>query len=194
MKTAVLVALALAVAGATPGLAQTFPPPPQGIENTSSVESNGNRVLQLAVIIHAPPSAVWAALNSAEGWRSWAAPVAQVDFRVGGVIETSYNAQAHIGDRANIRNEIVAYVPERMLAIRNVQAPPGFEPAAAFQRTVTVIELAPTADGTRVTLTNVGYGPGHEFDSAYRHFEWGDAVSLDALRQRFEGAGETNAR
>ncbi|HYE46546.1 MAG TPA: SRPBCC domain-containing protein [Caulobacter sp.] len=157
-----------------------------GVENTSFVEADGRRALQLSVVVPAAADEVWAAFTTEAGWKAWASPTAYVDFRVGGSLETSYSAGAAKGDPNNIVNRIEAYVPGRMLAIRNVQAPKGFPAAEAFGQTVTVLEFTPVGDkATRVTLTNLGYGQGPDFDTAYRHFEWGNAYSLDGLRRRF---------
>lgn len=158
-----------------------------GVSNTSFVEPNGDRAIQLSIEVPAEPQAAFDAFATAEGFRSWAVPVAQVDLRTGGIIESSYGAGARIGDRDNIRNEILAYVPGRLLVIRTVQAPRSFVDPELFQRTVTVIEFAPAGPGrARVTITNSGYGRGEGFDRLYRQFEWGDAFSLASLRRRFE--------
>ena len=53
-------------------------------------------------------------------------PFASVDFRLGGTVETNYAATAHVGQADNIKNQVVAFIPGRMLALRNVQAPPSF--------------------------------------------------------------------
>jgi uncharacterized protein YndB with AHSA1/START domain len=157
------------------------------VANTSFVEPSGDRAIQLSIEVPAPAPAVFAAFTTSEGFASWAVPVAHVEFRVGGYIEASYDANAKLGDPGNIRNEIVAYVPDRVLVIRNIHAPPGFADPELFRRTVTVIEFtALAADRTRVTITNAGYGAGEGFATLYRHFEWGDAYTLAELKKRFE--------
>ena len=157
------------------------------VANTSFVEPSGDRAIQLAIDVAAPATAVFAAFATSEGFSSWAVPVAYVELKVGGIMESSYDAHAKLGDPGNIRNEILGYVPDRLLVIRNVQAPPGFADPELFRRTVTIIELAPlAADHTRVTITNAGYGAGERFDTLYQHFEWGDAYTLAALKKRFE--------
>lgn len=158
----------------------------QDVTNTSFVEPDGDRSLQLSIDVPAPAHDVFAAFTTSEGFSSWAAPVAKIDFRVGGMIEASYNPHAKIGDPDNIQNAIVAYIPDRLLIIRNVHAPTGFVNSTLFQKTVTIIEFAPLdAKTTRVTLTNAGYGPGAAFDDVFAHFEWGDAYTLHELRARF---------
>lgn len=157
------------------------------VANSSFVEPGGARAIQLSVDVPAPPREVFAAFTTSEGFSSWATPVAHVDLRIGGFIEASYDPNSRIGDPGNIRNEIVAYIPDRLLVIRNVQAPPGFADPELFRRTATVIEFAPRdTSHTHVVLTNAGYGTGKQWDTLYRHFEWGDAYTLAELKSRFE--------
>jgi len=178
--------LAAGLAAATEGHAPSWRDFP-GVTNTSFTEPGGDRAIQLSIDVGAPVHDVYAAFTTTAGFSSWAVPVTQVDLRIGGVMESSYDANAKIGDPANIRNQIIAYVPDRLLAIRNVQAPPTLRNADLFQRTVTIIEFAPIDDGhTRVTMTNAGYGAGEGFANLYQNFEWGDAYSLAQLRKRFE--------
>src|SRR4051794_29825655 len=175
-------ALAATGAAAAPSW-RDFP----GVTNSSFVEPSGDRALQLSIDVPAPRQAVFDAFTTSTGFRSWAVPVARVDLRVGGVIEANYDARAKIGDRDNIRNEILAYVPARLLVIRNAQAPRDFADPELFRKTVTVIEFAKIDDShTRVTLTNSGYGSGPGFATLYSHFEWGNAYTLAQLRRRFE--------
>lgn len=191
MKRLILAAAtaALLTATTTSAAEPTFPDWRQyrDVANSSYVEPDGDRVLQLSIVVNATPARVWRAFTTGEGYREWVAPVAQIDLAVDGVIEASYNAEAKIGDPDNIRNRIVAYVPERMLSIRNVQAPKALPHRELFAQVSTTIELEDLGQGrTRVMLTAVGYGPGVGFDTLYRHFEWGNAYSLAQLKKRFD--------
>ncbi len=158
-----------------------------GVSNTSYVDAAGERALQLSMDIPAAPHDVFQAFATAEGFKRWAVAVARVDLRTGGEIEASYDPKAAIGDPNNIKNQIVTFIPDRLLVIRNVQAPAGFPGKDAFQKTVTVIEFEAITTGTRVRLTNTGYGTGPEADTVYGHFEWGNAYTLAELRKRFAG-------
>ena len=165
---------------------------PEAVRDTSFVEPSGDRVLQQSTVVQAPPAEVWRALASADGWRRMGVQMAVVDFRVGGVIETNYRADAKPGERGNIRNEIVAYVPQRLLVIRNVQAPPTFPHPEAFAKTATVMELEPAGAGeTRLTLTAVGYGQGPAYDQLYAMFRAGNAFTLEKLRASWAATGAT---
>ncbi len=156
------------------------------VSNTSFTEPSGDRSIQLSIDVPASPHDAFTAFTTSEGFASWAVPVAKVEFRIGGYIEASYDANAKPGDPGNIKNQIVAYVPDRLLVLHNIQAPPGFADADLFQRTSTVIEfIALDSQRTRVTLTHAGYGAGDRFDALYRNFEWGDAYTLQELKTRF---------
>ncbi|HVL41843.1 MAG TPA: hypothetical protein VM348_06775, partial [Brevundimonas sp.] len=82
----VVLAAALTMLGAGPVPAQTA----DQLVDTSSVEANGHRIIQLSVQIPAPPSEVWSALTTSAGWRRLGVSFAEVDFRTGGMIETGY--------------------------------------------------------------------------------------------------------
>lgn len=181
MRLALLVA-ALTVFAGGPAAAQAA----GQLQDSSSVEPNGHRVIALSIEVPAPPDAVWSALTTSEGWLRLGVSFAHVDFRTGGVIETGYAPDATAGAPGNIRNQIVAYVPGRMLAIRNIQAPPRFPHAAEFAETATVMELDPVGDDrTRVRLTATGFAPGPAFDVLYAFFLRGNGQTLETLRDSF---------
>jgi len=175
-------ALALAIAANTAGAQATQ------VENSSFVAPDGTRTLQQSIVLPATLADTWAAFTTSEGFITWAAPVAQVDFRLGGIMESSFQIDGKIGAAGNIRNEIVAFVPQRMIAFRNRQAPPDtpFD-APTFQTLHTVAFFDVVGErATRVTLTQPGYKSGALFDGVYKHFEEGNAWSLGALKFRFE--------
>ncbi len=156
------------------------------VTDSSFVAADGTRTLRLSALIPAPPAEVWTALSTPDGWARWGTKTAYLDFRQGGQIETSYAANAPRGHRDNIRNQIIDIVPERLLVIRNVQAPRDFfGDAALFGRIVGTIRLEPEAGGTRLTLSQEGYGATPAFDNLYSHFAWGNAYTLDGLRKSF---------
>jgi len=179
LARAFLVAAGLACAA--PALAAS------AVVDGSRSEADGTRTMDLSIEVAAAAADVWGALTTADGWQGWAAPVAHVDFRLGGIIETSYNPVAVAGAPGNIRNEILAFVPKRMFAIRNVQAPPGtaFD-VATFQSLHTVILVEPvTPVRTRVSFVQPGYRAGEPWDTVYKHFAWGNAWTLEQLKTRF---------
>lgn len=173
-------ALALMAGGAHAQSIKDYPE----VVDTSSVEPDGSKVLQIAVDIPVERSRVWRQFTTTDGYKAWAVPVGQVDFRLGGVIEGSYDYHAKLGDPDNIKNRIIAYVPGRLVAIQNVQAPAALPGRKEFGEIVTTIEFADAGPAaTRVTLTAVGYKPGEPYDTLYKHFGWGNAYTLMKLKQ-----------
>ncbi|MET0274278.1 MAG: SRPBCC domain-containing protein [Phenylobacterium sp.] len=175
-------ALALLAGAARAQSIKDFPE----VADTSFVQVNGEKVLQIALTIPAPRKAVWDRFTTTEGYKAWAVPVAKIEPGLGGVIEGSYDIKAKIGDANNIRNQIVVYAPERTLAIKNIQAPKELPGGKEFGEIVTVMQFEDVgAEATRLTLTAIGYKPGEPYDTLYRHFGWGNAYSLMKLKESF---------
>lgn len=158
-----------------------------GVSNTSYVDAAGEKALQLSMDIPASPHTVFEAFATSDGFRSWAVAMARIDLRTGGEIEASYNPAAKPGDRDNIRNQIVTFIPDRLIVLKNVQAPTGFPGVEVFQKTATVIEFEPLSGGhARVRITNTGYGTNAEAQTVFDNFEWANAYTLAELKKRFE--------
>ena len=145
---------------------------------------DGSQNLVHEVVIDAPASDIWSAISTAQGWRTWAVPVAwdsEPD-----MIETSYTAAARPGDPSTIRQQILARIPARMIAFRTVKAPEGFPNFDSYRQTTGVIELEPLGESrTRVRLTGAGYPDSEAGRQLLGFFREGNRISLERLRQRF---------
>jgi len=181
-----LVLLGLAALAATTGAPIAQAAPPQ-IHQVKGVAADGARYYEDSIIIDAPAQALWTAFTDTAAYRKWASPVAAVDFRIGGVIEASYDPKGHLGDPQNIKNAFVAYIPARLLVFRNVQAPDGLPGREAYPKTIKTVEfeaLGPSQ--TRVTVSGIGFGAGADFDQLYGFFSRGDAGMLASLKAAME--------
>jgi len=78
----------------------------------------GELILVETVIVAAPVDKVWDAYTTSAGFASWAAPVAEVDLRIGGSIRTNYDPKAKIGDPNTNTLRIVSYVPRKLLTLQ----------------------------------------------------------------------------
>jgi hypothetical protein len=81
----------------------------------------------------------------------------------------------------------VAYLPDWLLVLQNVNVPKGapFDPVL-IATLRTVISLEPVdATHTRVTEAQVGYGEGPGYDTMYGHFRDGNSYALRSLAQSF---------
>ena len=158
----------------------------QEVQDISYSLPDGTRVMQHQIVVPASVEEVWAALTTTEGIRSWAAPVTRVDFRVGGVWESSYRLDRKIGDPGNIKNRYLSFLPLRMVSIQAFEAPPSFPHPELLPELFHVIELEKLGpQKVRVTISGVGYKSGGGYDAIYAHFAAGNPWSLRKLHQRF---------
>lgn len=153
-------------------------------------ETRGDeRVLRCEAVIEATPAEVWEAYTTKAGWESWAVPLAEVDFRVGGTIRTNYNKEAGIGGPGTITHHIIAYEPERVVVTR-FESEGNAAWAKKAEACQVIMRLEPvSAARTRFTLTMTGWGGGAEWDDSYLHFKEGNEATLARLRKKFEKAG-----
>ncbi len=181
MRAPIFLAVAcLVLAGAAP--AQATRADLDAVHDTSSIDQSGSRVLQDTVRIHAPSAAVWKALTDQASYRAWIAPASYIDFRIGGRIDVAFDPKSKPGDPVDLSQEITAYVPGRVIAFRNLKNL-GLAGGAAYGRLAIVLELTPVGGGnTDVSLSQVGYGAGRDFDALYDFFNSHNPEYLSDLK------------
>ena len=158
----------------------------QAVRNTSYVLSSGERVLRHEGELQAPVDSVWRTLTTNDGLRSFLAPAVWIDLRPGGRWETGHAASASQGDPGNIVNEVLACLPNEMLAVRVLQAPPTFVHPEIARQVWTVYQLHRIDEQrTLLTVSMVGWPTGPAADSVYRFFDRGNAFTMRQLQQRF---------
>jgi uncharacterized protein YndB with AHSA1/START domain len=151
-------------------------------------QPDGSRTLVQETVVDAPLGEVWQAISTAEGWKSWAAPVAWES--APDVIETSYDPNARPGDKSTIRQKILAEVPQRLLLFRTEKAPQGFPDFETYRQVVHLLEVEAVDQGrTRVRLTGSGYAPSDAGKRLLAFFEKGNVEVFRHLQARFEGEG-----
>lgn len=185
MKTTPLLSAVFAIAAALAIPAQAESDP---IETRVIEENDGSRTLVHEAVIDADLAAVWATLSTEDGWKAWGPNFARFDLRHGGSIETSYHEDAMAGDPRNIRHRIIAFVPERLIAIRVEYAPPGGPVDPKILKEMWgVYELEPLSEGhTRLRITGLGYGKDKESSQLLDFFIAGNAYSIELLRRNLK--------
>lgn len=181
MLKSIAIAAALALTACA-----TAPAPATGIADTSFVAPDGTRSIQLSGWLAAPPAEVYRTIATAEGWKTWAAPVAFGELALNGVLETSYNTDAKPGDPGNIKQQALELVPDRRVVFRTVQVPAGFPHGELYMKTIATLDLAPEASGTRLTFTHSGFGTGKDWDELHGFFVDGDKQTIEELQKLFE--------
>ncbi|HEY2628106.1 MAG TPA: SRPBCC domain-containing protein [Usitatibacter sp.] len=142
------------------------------------------RMLQKEVTVKSPLPAVWDAWTTTEGIKTFFAPDGHVEARPDGPFQIYLNPYAEPGMKGADDMHVLAVQPFQMLSY-TWNAPPSL-PEARKQRTVVIIRFASVSkDETRVTLTQVGWGDGGEWDKAYAYFDKAWDVVLGNLQQRF---------
>jgi hypothetical protein len=160
-------------------------PPAQAA--TKARAPDGTHILVHETVVDGAPADIWAAISSAEGWKSWAVPVAWAPAH--DMIETSYSPTAKPGDPSTIRQQVLIRLAGRLMVFRTVKAPERFPDFDTYSKVVSAFELEPVGeDRTRVRLTGTGYADTEAGRRLLAFFENGNQVSLDALKARFARA------
>jgi uncharacterized protein YndB with AHSA1/START domain len=137
----------------------------------------------------APVELVWDAWTTSEGLRSWLAPHAEIDLRVGGIMRTNYNPGGYLGDSTTIENKILSYDPMRMLAIKVHKTPQGFPFSTAVQDMWTIVYFSETESGrTHIRIIGLGFTDSDESQQMRSFFDKGNATTLTQLQQRFNSS------
>ena len=136
--------------------------------------------------VNAAPAEVWRIFTTAEGYEQAGLAQSEVDFRIGGTIRTHYDPQGRLGDARTIVQEILAYEPERMLALRIKEVPADFPHRDAVAGTWTVIYLNPAGENmTQVRIVGLGYTDQPESQALRRFFGEHDRVLLDRIAKGY---------
>ena len=148
---------------------------------TSVVDSSNaeNIVLKQSFIVNVPLDSVWNAYTTKDGWESWATAIADVDFKVNGVIKTNYNKAGEIGDSTTITLHIINFIPERMLTLQAELTKnfPAFmkEDEKDLFNMILFEEISPTK--TKVISYGIGYKKNEKYMSLMKFFIQGNAQS-----------------
>jgi len=167
MRRALYAGFALALAGAQP------------------LVCAAERALDKEVVVKATPEQLWAAWTTRDGIRSFFAPDALIDARVGGAFHIYMDPGGAPGLKGADDMRFMALQPPKMLSF-DWNAPPSL-PEARAQRTFVIVRFVPLEEGrTRVTLHHTGWGDGGEWDKAYAYFDRAWSGVMTNLQQRFE--------
>lgn len=137
-------------------------------------------------VVNAPVAEVWKVFSTSEGYKALGVALAEVDLRIGGVVRSRYAANGVLGDEETIENAILAYEPQRMIAIRIQRTPRTFPFKEAWKQSWTVITLADAGDGrTHLRVASMGFGENEESQAMRRFFERGNQQTIETLQKHF---------
>lgn len=140
-------------------------------------------------IIRAPVADVWRMWTTNEGVKSIGVGGTNIELRVGGPYEWFFSTDAPSGEKGSEGCSVLAYLPEKMLAF-TWNAPPSvraLRDAGARTHVVVLLEELPGAR-VKVTLNQMGFGTGEDWDKYRAYFEKAWPMALEAMREKCDKA------
>ena len=148
---------------------------------TSIVDSSytNNLVLKQSFVVNVALDSVWNAYTTKKGWESWATSIAEIDFKINGIIKTNYNKEGKIGDDATITLHIINYIPKRMITLQAeiTKNFPEFmkEDEKDLYNMILFEKISPTK--TKVISYGIGYKHNEKYMSLMKFFIQGNEQS-----------------
>lgn len=144
-------------------------------------------ILTFEKLIPASIDEVWAAWTTEEGVKTFLAPACKIDLRPGGIYEMYFDIEAAAGLRGGEGCRILA-IQKPILLSFTWNFPPVIPELRNEQQNthVTLRFIEETANVTKVSLMQDGWGSGADWERGRIYFEraWGGIV-LPRLYQRF---------
>lgn len=148
-------------------------------------ENPTDRVLLKEVVVPADLEKVWWAWTTAEGIQSFFASNNHVELHIGGPFEIYFNMEAPFGERGSEGCRVLSFLPKRMLSFE-WNAPPSFGDLR-YKHTQVILMFEPIdPEQTKVTLTQLGWGSGEDWDGVYNYFNRAWSFVLENLKKSFE--------
>lgn len=142
-----------------------------------------NVILKQSFVVDVKLDSVWNAYTTVKGWESWATSIAEIDFKVNGLIQTNYNENGKIGDDTTITLHLVNYVPKKMITLQAELTKnfPEFmkNDEKDLYNTILFEEMSPTK--TKITSYGIGYKLNEKYMSLMKFFIQGNEQSYRNL-------------
>ena len=147
----------------------------------SKIDSTYNKELVLIqeFTVNVSIDSVWNAYTTKKGWESWAVSLAEIDFKINGLIQTNYNKDGEIGDDTTITLHILNYVPRRMITLQAELTKNFPEFMKADEKDLYNVILLEELDDskTKVTSFGIGYKNNEKYKSLMQFFVKGNTQS-----------------
>jgi len=155
----------------------------QKLENRvlSVVDSTNvnNIVLKQTFMVNVPIDSVWNAYTTKKGWESWATAIAEVNFKINGLIRTNYNKKGKIGDNNTITLHVVNYIPKHQITLQAELTKNFPEFMKKDEKDLfNIISFKEVSQlKTKVTSYGIGYKNTKKYKSLLKFFIQGNAAS-----------------
>lgn len=169
-------------------------PPPvakPGLSEKPFVEwsAGSQKILRKEVIVRAPVQALWHAWTTSEGIASFFVPDSNIDLRIGGPFELFMRMDQpdESGLRGSETCRILSYLENEMVAFEWNFPPTVMKLRKGGEKTHVVVRLTDLGDGrVKVTLSQVGWGKGADWDAGFDYFNKAWGMVLNMLKEHFE--------
>jgi uncharacterized protein YndB with AHSA1/START domain len=143
-----------------------------------------SRSLIKEITVPAPRSAVWEAWTTAAGTRTFFAPEARIELRLGGPYEILFDLDAPAGSQGSEGATVLSFLPEEMFSFSWNNPPVLAE--IRNEKTYVVIQFSALSPvETHVKLSQLGWLEGALWDQSYAYFDRAWGVVMSRLRERF---------
>jgi uncharacterized protein YndB with AHSA1/START domain len=151
------------------------------------------RYICTSIDINAPVDTVWSRWASPAGLKRFFVSQSRIELQTMGRLDFYMDPSAPEGKKGAENNRVLAWQPNKLLSF-TWDAPPSF-PEIRKQRTTVIIRFTELPNNkTNVTLTQIGFGSGADWDAVVNYFDkaWGGFV-LPRLKHSCEVSGSTIA-
>lgn len=158
------------------------------VNNTSYTTSNGEKVLQLSVVVPVDVQTAWKLFTTDDGLKKWIAPVAHIEYMSGGNITTNYDSSKPLDDPSSIRLPIINYLENEFITLK-VNLNGNFPESCrkSDQNLQEIVQLKPVDAGhTRIISSMIGWGKGADWDKTYAFFEKGNAYGFQEMLKNYD--------
>lgn len=148
-------------------------------------EEKGETVLRHSVIVSGSVQEVWDLFTTTEGCKSWMTPFAHIDFKEGGLGETSYSADAKPGDASNIVARYSQIHPLKSYKSKLERLPennPYGKVLMDLHSEVAFEDLG--NDQVKVSIAMIGWNDSKEHQDVMKFFEGGNTWYCNRLVKR----------
>ncbi len=144
------------------------------------------RIIKKELVLKASLSEVWEAWTSAEGAKTFFAPGAKIELRIGGPYEVYFNLEESHGLRGGEGCVVLSYLPMEMLSF-SWNAPPSIPSIRnKGEKTWVVLSLGELDGGrVKVSLSHVITQQGEDWDKYYDYFAPAWDIIMGRLALRF---------
>lgn len=157
------------------------------VSNTSYVTQQGERVLQLSIVVPISLNETWKLFTTDEGLKKWIAPIAKIDMRTGGSIKTNYDSKKTIDDPSSIKLDIINYIEYQLLTLKvNLNNNFAQEARNEDKNLQELLQFEKISDKeTKIISSMVGWGKGSHWDNTYAFFEKGNTWTFNEILKLF---------